>query len=190
MITYKQVDESYFQEYEKIPMLVEVKTILKLEKLNNGIGGIQFVEIPVSQYIKDLSIYEVPTEYLSKFDISNWVFFMAFDDEYPVGAVTVVSRTKNVNMLDGRNDMTVLWDIRIDDKYKHMGIGTKLFDMAVKWSKENGFKQIKIETQNINVPSCKFYAKQGCKLGEVNEYAYYNDPDAKNEVQLIWYLDL
>lgn len=38
---------------------------------------------------------------------------MAFDDEKPIGAVTVVSRTADIRMLDGRDDMTVLWDIRV-----------------------------------------------------------------------------
>lgn len=40
MITYREIDNSYFDKYDKIPMLVEVKSILKLEKLENGFGGI------------------------------------------------------------------------------------------------------------------------------------------------------
>ena len=64
----------------------------------------------------------------------------------------------------------------------------KLFSFAVNWSKERNCKQIKIETQNNNVPACKFYAKQGAILSEINEYAYYGEDD--DEVMLIWYLDL
>lgn len=190
MITYKQVDKSYFEKYDKIPMTVNVKAILKPVKINNGVGGIKFEETGVPEYIKDYSIYEVPTEYSKKFDISNWVFFMAFDEEAPIGAATVVSRTENVNMLDGRDDIAVLWDLRVDNQYKHLGIGTKLFKMAADWSKENGFKQMKIESQNVNIPACKFYAKQGCILGQINEYAYYKNTDIKDEIMLIWYLDL
>ena len=47
---------------------------------------------------------------------------------------------------------------------------------------------MKIDTQNDNVPACKFYAKQEARLGEINKYAYYGEDT--DEVMLIWYLDL
>ena len=50
---------------------------------------------------------------------------MAFDNERPVGAAAVVTRTKEINMLAGRDDLAVLWDIRVDDAYKHQGIGQR-----------------------------------------------------------------
>lgn len=190
MILYREIDKSYFEKYDSIPMLVHVKSILKLEKNQNGLGGILLKETPVKEYIKDLGKYGEATKYSKEFDITNWIFFMAFDNELPIGAVTVVSKTENVNMLDGRDDISVLWDIRVDDRYKQQGIGTKLFNMAVEWSKLKGFKQMKIECQNNNVPACKFYHKQGAVLGKIDEYAYYNDIDSNDEVQLIWYLNL
>ncbi|GFP75407.1 GNAT family N-acetyltransferase [Clostridium fungisolvens] len=190
MITYREIDESYFEQYDKIPMLVQVKSILRLEKVDNGLGGILLKEVPVKEHIKDLGKYEKATEYAKEFDITNWAFFMAFDDEVPIGAATISSKTENVNMLDGRDDMSVLWDIRVDDGYKNQGIGTELFTKAVKWSKSKGFKQMKIECQNNNVPACRFYYKQGAVLGKIDEYAYYKDIDVRDEVQLIWYLDL
>lgn len=114
----------------------------------------------------------------------------SFDDEKPIGAVTIVSRTDDINMLDGRDDMTVLWDIRVSDTYKHKGVGQKLFNLAVEWSKSNGFKQMKIECQNNNVPACKFYRKQGAILRMIDEYAYIDDAESRFEVRFIWYLDL
>ena len=63
--------------------------------------------------------------------------------------------------------------------------------MAAKWSRNNGLVQMKIECQNNNVPAVKFYHKQGAILSAINEHAYYNDlPEFRNEVQLIWMLDL
>ncbi|MCG7345674.1 GNAT family N-acetyltransferase [Sporosarcina sp. ACRSL] len=190
MITYKEIDSSYFDQYDQIPMIVRVKSIYRLEKIECGLGGILFIESPVEEYIKDLGVYEKASQYADEFDITNWVFFMAFDNDIPIGAVTVASKTEGVQMLDGRDDMTVLWDIRIDDQYKQQGIGTKLFSMAVEWSRLNGFRQMKIECQNNNVPACKFYQKQGATLGKIDEYAYYNEAPVKDEVQLIWYVDL
>jgi GNAT superfamily N-acetyltransferase len=171
-------------------MLIHVKSILKVEKIENGLGGILLKETPTEEYIKDLGVYEEATKYSQKFDITNWAFFMAFDNEIPIGAATVVSKTKNVNMLDGRDDMSVLWDLRVDDRFKGQGVGTKLFTMAAKWSKLKGLKQMKIECQNNNVQGCRFYHKNGAVLGKINEYAYWNDSDIKDEVELIWYLDL
>ena len=34
-------------------------------------------------------------------------------------------------MLEGRDDLAVLWDIRVSDDYKHQGIGQHLFDLAI-----------------------------------------------------------
>lgn len=190
VITYKEIDESYFNKYDSIPMLVHVKSIFKLEKIENGLGGFLLKETPVKEYIKDLGVYDEATKYSEQFDITNWAFFMAFDNEKPIGAVTIASKTKDVHMLDGRDDMSVLWDIRVDDKYKRYGVGTKLFQLAVEWSKSNGFKQMKIECQNNNIAACKFYHKHGAVLGKIDEYAYFKEADIKDEVQLIWYLDL
>ncbi|WP_160166418.1 hypothetical protein [Clostridium sp. Ade.TY] len=49
---------------------------------------------------------------------------------------------------------------------------------------------MKIECQNNNVNACKFYNKQGAVLSKIDEYAYYEDIEDRDEVQLIWYLDL
>lgn len=81
-----------------------------------------FEEIPVDPYVKDLSVYERAMDYEKEFDINNWRFYMAFDGEQPIGAMTVVGRTEGLNMLSGRNDACVLWDIRVADPYKHNGI--------------------------------------------------------------------
>ena len=193
MITYKKVDQTYFLQYDMIPMLVHVSSVYRIEKINRGLGGFNFSEIPVEPYVKNFCIGkdESITRWEKQWDISNWAFFMAFDGERPVGGATVVSRTKEINMLSGRDDLAVLWDIRVDDEYKQMGIGQALFDMAVKYSREQELVQIKIECQNNNIPAVKFYHKQGAVLCAVDEYAYYNDlPEFRSEVQLIWMLDL
>ena len=190
MISYRRIDNSYFDRYDTIPMRVDVNSHYMLERVNNGLGGILLKEVPVENYVRDFSEDAKATKFSEKFDITNWAFFMAFDDESPIGAVTIVSKTADIHMLDGRDDMSVLWDIRVSDTYKNQGIGQKLFDYATQWSKSMGFKQMKIECQNNNVPACKFYHKQGAILRKIDEYAYFDDIDSKFEVQFIWYLDL
>jgi len=173
-------------------MRVHVSSVYRIDKINRGLGGFYLVETPVEPYEKDFQDEHDANavRWGKQFDISNWAFFMAFDGEKPVGGATVASRTDGVNLLCGRSDLASLWDIRVDDDYKHQGIGQTLFDMAVKWSREQGFIQINIECQNNNVPAVKFYHKQGAVLSAVNEYAYYNEPEYRHESQFIWYLDL
>lgn len=190
MITYKEVDKSLLELYDTVAMNVDVRSEYRVKRINNGIGGLILEETPVDPYIKDLSIYERATEYENEFDITNWRFYMAFDSDIPVGAMTVVGKTEGLNMLYGREDACVLWDIRIADTYKRKGIGQKLMDLGVLNAKKDGYQQMIIECQNNNVQACKFYQKQGAVLSKIDMYAYYLEPEIRNEIQFIWYLDI
>ena len=190
MIYVKKTDRSCFEMYDSISMNVDVRSEYRIKRIDNGLGGMIFEEVPVTPYTKDLSVYERATEYEKEFDITYWSFYMAFDDEKPIGAATVAARTDKLYMLAGRDDACVLWDIRVADAYKHQGIGQKLLDLAIKDAKADGYKQMIIECQNNNVPACKFYHKQGALLSKLDMYAYYDEPDCRNEVQFLWYLDL
>lgn len=190
MIYVKKTDRSCFEMYDSVSMNVDVKSEYKVKRIDNGLGGFILEEVLVTPYVKDLSVYERATEYEKEFDITHWSFYMAFDDEKPVGAATVAARTDKLYMLAGRDDACVLWDIRVADEYKHQGIGQKLFDLAVKNAKADGYRQMIIECQNNNVPACNFYRKQGALLSKVDMYAYYQEEACRNEVQFLWYLDL
>lgn len=74
MITFKEVDKSFLELYDKVSMNVNVHSEYKVKRINNGLGGLVLEEVSVEPYIKDLSIYERPTEYENAFDITNWRF--------------------------------------------------------------------------------------------------------------------
>lgn len=190
MITVKEVDKSFLELYDKVSMNVEVHSEYKVKRINNGLGGLILEEAPVTPYVKDLSVYERAAEYEKEFDITNWRFYMAFDGETPVGAMTIAGKTKGLNMLGGREDACVLWDIRVADAYKQQGIGQRLFSMGIAGAKKDGYCQMIIECQNNNIPACKFYQKQGAVLAKIDMYAYYAEPEIRDEVQFVWYLDL
>ena len=191
MITYKIIDRTYFPQYDSIPMRFDVKSYYKIEKINRGLGGFALVETPVEPYIRDFCLGEDETVVRwERFNLANWAFFMAFDGDRPVGAATIASRDKQVNMLSDRDDLAVLWDIRVEEAYKRQGVGQGLFDMAADWSRSQGLVQMKIECQNNNVPAVKFYHKQGAVLSVIDEYAYYNEPEYRHETMFIWFLDL
>lgn len=116
MITYKEVDKSYFELYDTVSMNVDVQSEYKVERINSGLGGFTFKEIQVSPYVKDLSKYECAVNYEKDFDITNWRFYMAFSGDVPVGAMTIAGKTEGLHMLSGRTDACVLWDIRVADE--------------------------------------------------------------------------
>jgi GNAT superfamily N-acetyltransferase len=90
-------------------------------------------------------------------------------------------------MLEGRRDLSVLWDIRVAPDARGKGIGSALFERVEAWAQAQGCRQLKVETQNINVRACGFYGRHGCELRAVHYAAY---PELPEEIQLLWYKDL
>ena len=180
-------------QYKEISIAFEVKSEFRVDLINAGLGGIKLREEKVvPSYIKDYDAYEDggPERWPRRFDIRNWGIFFALDGTRSLGRAVVAFNTPGVYMLAGRTDLAVLWDLRVHPDIRRQGIGTKLFNYAANWSRKRGCKQLKIETQNVNVPACRFYAKQGCQLGEINRYGYAGQPKVGHEVMLVWYLDL
>ena len=85
-------------------------------------------------------------------------------------------------------DLAGLWDIRVSPEYRGRGVGRALFDRVETCARNRGCTQLKIETQNINVAACRFYARMGATLGKVHLYAYR--AEGLDEVELTWYKDL
>jgi len=189
----REIKADALDQYAEIPIAFEVKSIFRVELIDGGLGGIRLREEKVvPPYVKDYDACEDggPERWLRHFDIRNWRIFLAMDGDRRVGGTTVAFNTPGVRMLDGRSDLTALWDIRVRPDFRGCGIGTKLFSHAVGWSRKRGCRQMKVETQNVNVPACRFYAKQGCQLGKIDLYGYAGHPEVGHEVMLIWYLDL
>lgn len=185
-IDIQEENEAVLSEYEKIPIAFTVELRFRVELLNQGLGGINLIEEAVEPYLKDYDAHpeERPSNWATQFDLSNWGFLSALDKGRRVGGAAVAWNTPTVNMLEGRADLACLWDIRIAPDYRGRGIGQQLFASVLDWARTRSCRQLKVETQNINVPACRFYARQGCELGAVNRFAY---PELMNEVQLIWY---
>jgi ribosomal protein S18 acetylase RimI-like enzyme len=172
-------------EYGSIPIAFQVKSRYSIEPIQNGLGGFHFVEEQIEPYIKDYDAIkgERPSDWLHRWDTSNWCVLSAFVEKQRIGGAVVAWKTEGLNMLADREDLSVLWDLRIHPNFRRSGIGRRLFDQAVEWSRNRHCSQMVVETQNINVPACQFYVRKGCQLGAINRYAY-KDLD---EVQFFWY---
>jgi len=187
-ITIVEESAEALEDYSRVSIAFRVESRLRLETILNGMGGLKFIEEKIERpYLKNYDQFEHPVSWSQKWDISKWGILSAFDGKNRIGGVAVAYDTKNVLMLEERKDLAVLWDIRIQPSFRGQGIGSKLFQSAMEWARLRGCRYLKIETQNINVPACRFYAKQGCVLGAINRYAY---PDHPDEAQLLWYKEI
>jgi GNAT superfamily N-acetyltransferase len=190
----EEIGPDRLSEYARVPIRFEVRSILVVEDVDKGLGGLGLREERIKPYIKDYDSPDGgPQRWLKRFDVSNWGFLVAYDANRPVGGATIAYNTEGVHMLEERDDLAVLWDIRVHPDYQGKGIGAMLFNKSVEWARAKGCTQLKIETQNVNVPACRFYVKQGCHLGQIHRYAYraaWAHPEVRDEVMLIWYLDL
>lgn len=187
-IKIEKPNRELLNQYSEISIAYTVETVLTFKHHNNGFGGIEFVEEAVTPYIKEYdSPSNNPSLLMDKFDISNWRVVSAYVDGILAGGAIIAYNTEGIHMLEGKKDLAVLWDLRVDEVYRFKGIGSRLVKAAVNWARENECKRLKIETQNINSKACRFYASQGAKLSSFNEYAYSDTPD---EIQMIWSIDI
>jgi ribosomal protein S18 acetylase RimI-like enzyme len=167
----------FLPQYETIPIAFEVKEYLHIEMPADGPGGLALQQLAVeSPYVKDYDALpgQRPTDWPKRFDLSKWWFAAAYLTGQHVGGVAVVMES---------GDEAVVWDIRIAPQYRRQGIGRSLLKFAEDQARAAGKPRIKVETQNINVAACRFYAANGYELRFINRFAY---PELPGEVQLIW----
>lgn len=176
------------EAYGRIPIVFTVASQLLPTPLgSNGLGGIQLVEEALkTPYEKDYDEREGPERW-RRWDLKNWGIFCAMADGERAGGAVVAHRTEGVNFLRGRDDLAVLWDIRIAPTWRQRGLGRALFQHVEDWAREKNCTLLEAETQNNNVAACRFYAAQGCTLGTIDRFAYDELPD---EIRLIWYKEL
>jgi GNAT superfamily N-acetyltransferase len=139
-------------------------------------------------YVKDYdALGETPALWTTRFDTSQWRLLVGRVDGACVAGAVVAFGTPGLDMLEARTDLAVLWDIRVLPGLRRQGVGGALLRAAEGWALSMGCRQLKVETQNVNVPACRFYAGHGFELREARRGAYPQCPD---EVQLLWYKTL
>jgi GNAT superfamily N-acetyltransferase len=182
------VPSSSLIEYARIPIVFEVNAVLDVDERPDGSGFVLAERRVQMSYLKDYdALAETPVEWARRFDTSKWALMIARIDDQCVGGVTVAYDTSGLDMLEGRSDLAVLWDIRVAPARRRHGIGASLFEAAEAWAVTRGCRHLKVETQNINLAACRFYERQGCVLRAARPGVH---PECPDEVQLLWYKDL
>jgi ribosomal protein S18 acetylase RimI-like enzyme len=182
----RAVSAAELREYAAIPIAFDVVEILDLQIERGGLGGFSFrirrVDHP---YAKDYDALDGgPTCWADRFDLTNWGMFAAHLDGRRVGAAAIALGTPGLSMLESETDQAVLWDIRVEPQHRRRGVASALVSAAEAWASARGCRELKVETQNVNVPACRFYMRHDFELGAINRFAYPSLPD---EVRLLWY---
>jgi GNAT superfamily N-acetyltransferase len=178
------------EEHARIPIAFEVERVLEVRLRESGLAGFDLVERTLAApWRKDYDVLPAnhPTDWPRRFDVSRWALLSAWVEGRRAGGAVVAWRTPGLFLLDGRSDLALLWDLRVAPELRRRGVGRALFAATERWAAERGCRQLKIETQSVNVPACRFYAARGCELGGVRRFAY---PDLPDETQLLWFKDL
>ncbi|MGH9078809.1 MAG: GNAT family N-acetyltransferase [Acidimicrobiales bacterium] len=176
-------------EHARVSIAFAVDRTLAVSLRSDGLGGILLDERLVgTPYVKDHDGEgEDPTHWPQRFGTSRWGLIAAHDGDRRVGGAVIAFQSAEVWMLEGRADLAALWDLRVSPEVRNMGVGSQLFHAVEDWARARDCRQLKIETQNINVPASHFYRRMGCTLGGINRFAY---PARPHEAQLLWFKDL
>jgi GNAT superfamily N-acetyltransferase len=176
-------------EYARIPIAFEVTRVLDVA--GNADAGFALTErsLESAPYVKNYDAIpgEGPQRWPQRFDLANWGFLTARIGGRTAGVAAVAHNTPDLEVLEGRSDLAVLWDIRVTPEARRRGVGSALFEAAETWARARRCLTLKVETQTINVPACRFYAAHGCVLRAIHADVY---PALPHEIQLLWYKDL
>ena len=150
-----------------------VNSHLMLHIQNNQIS---YSIVPVEPYEKILSVD--PEDYITFIDNPQKVIFFAEVDDKPAGQIKLVPWW---------NKFAYVEELIVDTDFRGQGVGYALMSRAIAWARQRGFPGLTLETQDNNVPACKFYEKCGFVLSGFDLYAYRN-LDNPTEIALYWYL--
>jgi GNAT superfamily N-acetyltransferase len=180
---------SALAEHAKIPIAFEVDRVLDVDALDPEGGRCELVERALAEpWVKDYdALGNRPTDWARSFDVSRWGLLSAWVEGRRAGGAVIAFATPGLHVLGGREDLAVVWDLRVSPELRGRGVGSALFAAAENWARARGCRELEVETQHVNVPACRFYARQGCTLRAVHRLAY---PELPGEVQLLWGKDL
>lgn len=147
-------------------------------------GGLELIERSVvTVFCKDYDQFEDPRSWSGNFDTRHWVLISAFAGSQRVAGVIVATATPDVDFLENRPELAVLWDLRVAPAYRRKFVATALVNASETWARGRGCTGLKVETQNTNPAACKFYMASGFFLAEAMRDAY---PGLPGDVKLIW----
>jgi GNAT superfamily N-acetyltransferase len=180
-----QEGQSILPQYASVSIAFEVREVMDVVRDDSTRHRFRLEPRTVSPWIKDYDALDGgPLSWPARFDLRHWTFFSARSEGRLVGAAAVVYRAPDIEMLDGRDDVALIWDLRVAPEARGTGVGRALMDAVAAWARSHEASWLEVETQNINAPACRFYAASGFELRAANPDVY---PGLPNEIQLLGY---
>jgi ribosomal protein S18 acetylase RimI-like enzyme len=183
-LTLREAGCEDLEAHARIPISFVVDRVL--EPVPGG-GPLDLVERPhpvpwVKDY--DAEVGAAPVLWPARFDTSSWRVISAWQAGERVGGLVLFADEPGLDMLDDRSDLALIWDLRVAPAARGRGLGGRLVAAAVEWARARGCRELKVETQSINVGACRLYERQGFELRSVRPAAY---PELPDELRLLWY---
>lgn len=185
-IEIREEPNATFDAYAQIPTAFLVESVFECVpsgRPSSALGRVAYVELP---YTKDYDAIpgNHPSDWPRRFDTSGWGVLSAWHEGTRVGGIVIAHGPANLDLLESREDLALLWDVRVRPQDRGMSVGSALMKGAEVWAAARGCQVLKVETQNINVAACRFYHRHGFELRTVTPRAYADLPE---ETQLLWY---
>lgn len=137
-----------------------------------------------SPWVKDYDALEDALHLLpARHRMERWLGLQAFSGDRVVGLLLAVAGDSTYVPPVGTDGVWIA-DIRVEPSFRGTGVGSALWAAAEGWALETGRCELWVETQDINVPACRFYQRMGCLVASVNAHAY---PPELGETRVIWF---
>lgn len=189
-VAIREESSSALTEYARVPIAFAVRERLVVIAPDAGLAGLHLApEAEAAPWTKDYDADPAsrPTAWAARLDVARCGILSAWTDGARAGGAVVARDATAIAMPHGRDDVAVLWDLRVAPALRGRGVGTALLRAAEAWAVRRGARRMMVETQNVNVPACRFYARREYVLGGIDRHAYPTLPD---EVRLLWYREL
>ena len=178
--------EDYLERLKIVEL--DLINIDDINKMNNTFE----VKSRIVPYIKEgefgYTLEEVPRFYTKSYpdDESDYSTYIGNPDKTAYLAYINDKAVGQIILRRWWNRFAYVDDIRVESKYREVGIGKKLMDAAVRWAQGSGMPGIMIETQDTHVPACLCYQEYGFTLGGVDKMLYRGSENS-SETALFWY---
>jgi ribosomal protein S18 acetylase RimI-like enzyme len=128
VIDLRQEPVADLREHAAIPSRFEAATVYDVSQSHSGF---ELVEREMSElYRKNYDAFEDPLTWPRTFNTAQWILLGAFAGAQRVGGAIVATATPGVDLLEGRSDLAVVWDLRVAPAYRRQSVAAALLDFA------------------------------------------------------------
>jgi len=174
-ISIREIDKDNLQDANHCDdtFTVDSKLVIRVE---NGI--IRYEVLSINEPYQKRYIFE-EKDYSAYISNPDKIVYFAYADVDLAGQITISKHWNAYAWID---------DFAVDTRFRRRGVGRALMQKAVDWAREKNLPGIMLETQDVNIPACRFYENFGFKLRGFDTHLYKGLNPNTDEIALYWYL--